>query len=176
VDADDLEALASQAAAGDGAAFAAFVRATQADVRRFCAALVDLDSADDLAQETYVRAHRSLPTFDGQATVRTWLLGVARHVCLTEIRTRNRRRRLWRAPQRFSEADPTGAVDLWDCVRRLPPERREAFVLTQLLGFSYSETSDICRCPVGTVRSRVARARDDLQAMVTGTASNSDFA
>ena len=175
MDADDLEALAARAAAGDGVAFAAFVRATQTDVRRFCASFVDPDSADDLAQETFVQAHRALPRYDGRATVRTWLLGIARHVCLTEIRSRTRRRRLWRDQHRLAQSDPTGAIDLWDCVRRLPPERREAFVLTQLLGFSYEETADVCRCPVGTIRSRVARARDDLRAAVTSDTANSDL-
>jgi RNA polymerase sigma-70 factor (ECF subfamily) len=175
VDADDLEAVAERAAAGDGVAFAAFVRATQADVRRFCATFVDPDSADDLAQETYVRAHRALPSYDGRSAVRTWLIGIARHVCLTEIRTRSRRRRLWRGEHRPVEADPTRAIDLWDCIRRLPPDRRDAFVLTQLFGFSYDETAEVFRCPVGTIRSRVARARDDLRNMVS-VSSNSGLA
>jgi RNA polymerase sigma-70 factor, ECF subfamily len=172
VDGEDLQASAARAAAGDGPAFAALVRATQADVRRACAALVDWDSADDLAQETYIRAHRALTTYAGTAPVRVWLLGIARNVCLGEIRTRTRRRRLLR---RLAEPavvpNPTAAVDLWQCVSALPVERREAFVLTQLLGFSYDETATICGCPIGTVRSRVARARDELRSAVTGSAA-----
>jgi len=161
---DDLEVAAARAAAGDGLAFAALVRSTQADVRRACAALVDADSADDLAQETYVRAHRALPTYSGTAPVRVWLLGIARNVCLNEIRSRTRRRRLLRRLDRPAPvANPAGAVELWQCITALPIERREAFVLTQLLGFSYDEAATICRCPVGTIRSRVARARDDLR-------------
>lgn len=163
----DLEATAARAAAGDGVAFAAFVRATQADVRRACAALVDADSADDLAQETYIRAHRALPTYAGTASVRVWLLGIARNVCRNEIRSRTRRRRLHQRVV-FSVAVPSfaGAVDLWQCVAALPVERREAFVLTQLLGFSYDEAAAACGCPIGTIRSRVARARDDLLTML----------
>jgi RNA polymerase sigma-70 factor, ECF subfamily len=164
VDSGDLEAAAARAAAGDGVAFAALVRATQADVRRACAAIVDLDSADDLAQETYIRAHRALPTYAGTAPVRIWLLGIARNVCLEEIRARTRRRRLLRrASQPSVTTNPTGAVDLWQCVAALPVGRREAFVLTQLLGFNYDEAAEICRCPVGTIRSRVARARGELR-------------
>jgi RNA polymerase sigma-70 factor, ECF subfamily len=48
----------------------------------------------------------------------------------------------------------------------LEPDRRAAFVLTQMLGCSYAEAAAICGCPVGTIRSRVARARDDLDAML----------
>ena len=164
MEAPDLEAAAARAAVGDGVAFAALVRGTQAEVRRACAALVDLDTADDLAQETYIRAHRALPTYAGTAPVRVWLLGIARNVCLEEIRSRTRRRRLLRrAAEPVLTSNPTAAVDIWRCVAQLPVGRREAFVLTQLLGFNYDEAAAICHCPVGTIRSRVARARDDLR-------------
>jgi RNA polymerase sigma-70 factor (ECF subfamily) len=55
----------------------------------------------------------------------------------------------------------------------LDPDRREAFVLTQLIGLSYAEAADVCGCPVGTIRSRVARARDDLVSAVDGRGSGS---
>jgi len=61
-------------------------------------------------------------------------------------------------------------VELWQCVTGLPIDRREAFILTQLLGFTYEETAGICGCPIGTVRSRVARARSDLRAAVADQA------
>jgi RNA polymerase sigma-70 factor (ECF subfamily) len=51
-------------------------------------------------------------------------------------------------------------------VAALPPERREAFVLTQVVGLSYDEAATVCTCPVGTIRSRVARARSDLIAAI----------
>jgi RNA polymerase sigma-70 factor (ECF subfamily) len=168
VDGDELHEAAARAAGGDGVAFAALVRATQADVRRACAGLVDADTADDLAQETYIRAHRALPTYAGTAPVRVWLLGIARNVCLNEIRGRTRRRRLLqRLDPPSSSPNPTGAIDLWQCVSSLPHDRREAFVLTQLLGFSYDETAAICECPTGTIRSRVARARSELRDALT---------
>ena len=61
-------------------------------------------------------------------------------------------------------ADPADAVTLDALLATLTRERREAFVLTQLVGLSYAEVADVCGCPVGTVRSRVARARADLVA------------
>lgn len=168
MDGDDLQATAARAATGDGVAFAALVRATQADIRRACAALVDADSADDLAQETYIRAHRALPTYAGTAPVRVWILGIARNVCHNEIRSRTRRRHLLRrVDPPVSTPSAAGAIELWHCVSSLPIDRREAFVLTQVLGFSYEEAAEICNCPTGTIRSRVARARTELRDALT---------
>jgi RNA polymerase sigma-70 factor (ECF subfamily) len=70
---------------GDSAAEAAFVRCTQAEVWRFVASLIDLGSADDLTQETYLRAFRALPQFEGRSSVRTWLLGIA-NACTSAAR------------------------------------------------------------------------------------------
>jgi RNA polymerase sigma-70 factor (ECF subfamily) len=158
-----LEELAVAAARGDAVAFADLVRLTQADVWRACAALVDAQSADDLVQETYLRAHRSLSRFAGDSSWRTWLLSIARHVCVDEIRSRTRRRRLLAAqPPRDAVVEPDRAVDLQLLVAGLAAERREAFVLTQLIGLSYDEAAAVAGCAVGTIRSRVARARTDL--------------
>ncbi|MFD0821005.1 sigma factor, partial [Micromonospora zhanjiangensis] len=79
---------------GDPAAQAQFVRLTQTDVRRFAAALVDADSADDLTQDTYLRAFRALPSFQGRSSGRTWLLGITRRACADHLRALVRRRRL----------------------------------------------------------------------------------
>jgi RNA polymerase sigma-70 factor (ECF subfamily) len=62
--------------------------------------------------------------------------------------------------------DATGRVDLADVIARLDGDRRDAFVLTQVMGFRYEEAAAICGCPTGTIRSRVARARADLMAML----------
>src|SRR3712207_4017739 len=89
---DDLERLAAAAAAGGPLAAAALVRATQSDVWRLCAALGDRQSADDLTQETYLRAFGSLHRFEGRSSLRTWLLSIARRVCADAVRSRRRRR------------------------------------------------------------------------------------
>jgi RNA polymerase sigma-70 factor (ECF subfamily) len=166
-DADDATAWALAARGGDPHAQAAFVRATQAEVWRFAAALVDPGCADDLTQETYLRAFRALPSFEGRSSARTWLLGIARRACADHVRTVVRRRRLDQrmaaeAATERAQADPVGQVAAADLLRRLSGERREAFVLTQVLGLSYAEAADIEDVPVGTIRSRVARARADL--------------
>ena len=145
-----------------------FVRATQGEVWRFAAALVDPGAADDLTQETYLRAFRGLADFAGRSSARTWLLAIARHVCAVHIRTAARRRRLdARLPPPEPVPDPAGLVGATDLLRRLPEERREAFVLTQLLGLSYEEAAALCGVALGTIRSRVARARSQLIAAAT---------
>ena len=167
---DDLARVAADAAEGDPLAAATLVRATQSDVWRLCAALVDRDGADDLTQETYLRAFGSLDRFAGRSSVRTWLLSIARRVCADALRSRRRRRlTLVREAADLELLAPEGSLDavgegasVTDLLERLAPDRREAFVLTQLLGLSYAEAADVAECPVGTIRSRVARARADL--------------
>jgi RNA polymerase sigma-70 factor (ECF subfamily) len=165
---DTVTSLAMAAQGGDRAALHGFVRATQADVWRLCAHLADPASADDLTQETYARAMASLAKFR-EASARTWLLAIARRVVVDDIRSRQVRRRRDEAmaaphdvPTRPLSSGPDGSVSLAAAVGRLDDDRRIAFVLTQLLGLSYAEAAEVCRCPVGTIRSRIARARADL--------------
>jgi RNA polymerase sigma-70 factor, ECF subfamily len=174
---DSLTRLAVGAAGGDAGARDALIRATYADVWRLCATLVDRQRADDLAQETFIRAMRGLSRFRGDSSARTWLIAVARHTCIDELRARERRRRrdasrtalLHDRERAGSDASEASTVD--DLLGRLEPDRRAAFFLTQYLDFSYAEAAGVCECPVGTIRSRVARARADLLALLTAEAT-----
>lgn len=160
---------------GDATAASALVRATQAEVWRFTASLVDPAQADDLTQETYLRAFRALPAYEGRASARTWLLGIARRTCADHIRATVRGRQLLSRVATMASGntgadagphDPGPAVAAADLLNTLDVARREAFVLTQILGLSYEETATVLEVPIGTVRSRVARARSDLVAAV----------
>ena len=174
---DELERIAADAAGGDPLAAAALVRATQSDVWRLCAALGDRGSADDLTQETYLRAFGSLHRFEGRSSLRTWLLSIARRVCADAVRSRRRRRivlvrddadlEALAAADGRRDSSAEGAV-VADLLARLDPDRREAFVLTQLLGLPYADAAEVVGCPVGTIRSRVARARADLIGSLAG--------
>jgi RNA polymerase sigma-70 factor (ECF subfamily) len=166
---DDATRLALAAGRGDQVALAAFVRATQAEVWRLCAHLVDPGAADDLTQDTYLRAMGSLEGFRGDSSARTWLLGIARRACADAIRTRQRRRslveRLGQREARRENGRGTSSgstTELELLLADLDEDRRAAFALTQVLGLSYAEAAEVCGCPVGTIRSRVARARADL--------------
>jgi RNA polymerase sigma-70 factor (ECF subfamily) len=158
---DAATEAALRARGGDAASARAFVRATQADVWRLCAHLSSRSSADDLAQETYARAFASLHRFAGRSSARTWLLSIARRVCADAVRAAVRARALLPEPI-APVADPADSVMLRALLDTLDRDRREAFVLTQVVGLSYAEAADVCGCPVGTIRSRVARARSDL--------------
>jgi RNA polymerase sigma-70 factor (ECF subfamily) len=163
---DELTQLALAAGAGDRVATAAFVRRTQPEVWRVCARLGDRRDADDLTQEVYLRALRALAAFRGESSARTWLLQITRYVCADHVRASTRRRALVeRLRQRdvpTPEQPRTGELELDDLIARLDADRREAFVLTQVAGLSYAEAALVCAVPIGTIRSRVARARADL--------------
>jgi RNA polymerase sigma-70 factor (ECF subfamily) len=170
VDVGQLERLAARAAEGDTAAQGALIRETQADVWRLCVHLADRQVAEDLTQETYLRALPALARFEGRSSLRTWLLSITRRVCADHLRTKKRRGLVLvgedtdlAALERDVPADEVGGtVAAQDVLDRLEPERREAFVLTQLIGLPYAEAAEVVGCPIGTIRSRVARARADL--------------
>jgi RNA polymerase sigma-70 factor (ECF subfamily) len=165
--------VALAAGRGDRDALTELIRRTQHDVVRFLSSLISPAEAEDLAQETYLRAVRALPRFGGRSTVRTWLFSIARRVAADHVRYLTRRPRKASVPDWQSSADladPRGRSRfeehhaLAELIRGLPDERREAFLLTQIAGLAYMEAAEVCGCPVGTIRSRVARAREDLVA------------
>jgi RNA polymerase sigma-70 factor (ECF subfamily) len=158
---DEVTVAALRARRGDLAAATEFVRATQADVWRLCAHLVRAGDADDLTQDTYACAFSSLHRFLGRSSARTWLLAIARHVCADAIGAAQRDRKRVASGARTVE-DPAGSVAIRALISALDIDRREAFVLTQIVGLSYAEAAEVCARPVGTIRSRVARARADL--------------
>lgn len=160
---DPLSRLLSAAAEGDNVAVGELVRLTQDRVLRLCHSLGSPGEHDDLAQETYLRALRSLHTYRGDAPVLVWLLSIARHVCADHVRQRQRQRRLVDRITRFTTAPTAPAHQHVDnLLEVLDADRREAFVLTQLVGLSYEEAAAVLGCPIGTIRSRVARARSAL--------------
>lgn len=167
---DRLTRLALDARTGDRGALEAFVREAQADVWRLGVHLAGRQHADDVVQETFERALRSLPRFEASASARTWLLVIARRVCADKVRRNVRGRRLHqRLVAQMGDPgveDPAATRDLFDLLDHLDLDRREAFVLTQVLGLSYAEAAEVTDVPVGTIRSRVSRARSDLVALL----------
>lgn len=170
---DDVEitrwALAAQQ--GDRDAAAVFIRATTTQLRRTLRYLGDPEHVDDLVQETYLRAFAALPGYARRAPARLWLLSIARRVAADHVRRARSRPRTSRDTDwqqaldaRDAVPGPAGLVAVRLAIAALEPERREAFVLTRVVGLSYEEAAQACGCPVGTIRSRVFRARTDLMA------------
>ncbi|MER8230994.1 sigma-70 family RNA polymerase sigma factor [Streptomyces sp. NPDC094049] len=170
--------LALAARDGDPAKTDLFVRALHRDVWRYVAHLsADRQAADDLTQEVFLRALAALPRFQGRSSARTWLLSIARRTVVDSLRHAAARPRLcdredWQ--KEIEQTQPRGlpgfedGVALAELLAALAPERKDAFVLTQLLGLPYAEAAETIGCPVGTVRSRVARARASLIALLNG--------
>jgi RNA polymerase sigma-70 factor (ECF subfamily) len=164
---DPLRALLDAAVEGDGVAVAELVRRTQPTVWNVCRALGTRGEEADLVQETYLRALRSLATYRGEAPTQVWLLSIARRVCADHVRKRQRQRRLIDKLGRHTDRAVTAAVDsVDDVLAALHPDRRDAFLLTQYAGLGYEEAAQVLGCPVGTIRSRVSRARADLLAVL----------
>lgn len=140
------------------------------------------EAADDLAQETLVKAWQSRSSFIPGTNLKAWLFTILRNQFYSD------RRRAWRqAPwdQEAAERIPGGGEDqvysaeLSDTVRalrRLSDEQREALFLVGAGGFSYEDAAAICKCAVGTVKSRVARARKTLIDILDGNDTLSDVA
>jgi RNA polymerase sigma-70 factor (ECF subfamily) len=166
---DDVTALALAARDGDRVALSSFVRRTWPDVARLVSAVAGRDLAEDAAQDAYLRALRALPAYRGESGARTWLLSIARRAAVDAVRSASRRRRLTglltarTTPDRH-EVGLADGVLTDHALSLLDVDRRAAFALTQLMGFDYASAAEVCGCPVGTIRSRVARAREQLVA------------
>ncbi|MFD5573436.1 sigma-70 family RNA polymerase sigma factor [Streptomyces cadmiisoli] len=169
---ESITAWALAARSGDPDAVEHFVRALHRDVLRYVAHLcADPQAVDDLAQDTFLRALGSLHRFEGRSSARAWLLSIARRAVIDSYRYASARPRLsdvadWRLAVELAQPRDLPGFDdgiaLLDLLAALPEERREAFVLTQMLGLPYAEVAELSDCPVGTVRSRVNRARAAL--------------
>ena len=169
---DELTNLLVEARDGHRDAFADAVRVAAPAVERFVGAMVDRADLDDVVQDTFVHTWGSLHRFRVESTGMTWLLAIARRASADAIRRRIRQRdllaRIESAGRAPAPTRASGVTELHDLIERLAPDRREAFVLTQIVGLAYEEAAAVCSVPIGTIRSRVARARRDLVAGLGG--------
>ena len=158
-------ALIRAAAAGDLAAFEQLVRAYQQPVWRFLRRLLgDPGVAEDVAQETFLRVFRRLPTFTFESKFSTWVFQIARNAGVDELRSRRRRSRLssLAPPPRPSAALPEARAEIDAALASLPVDLREAVVLVEVLGLRYHEVARVLGVPEGTVKSRMFSARSRL--------------
>ncbi len=132
----------------------------------------DRTRADDLVQETLVRAWARLTSFQPGSNMTAWLYTILRNEFYTDYR--KRRREIpdvdgqWAAKltSRPSQDSHIQFLDFRDAFMRLPPDHREALILVGASGLSYEDAAVICGCAVGTIKSRVSRARARLGEMM----------
>ena len=169
----DEAGLVRAARGGDREAFMQLVRVHQAGVRAFAHGLLrNRGLAEDVAQEAFLRAWRGLPGLRGDAAFATWLYTIARRVALDEVRRPAPATvPIEDVPAMADEraGDPVLRGDLERALGLLEVTQREAFLLVAVLGLSYQEVSGMTGCPVGTVASRVFRARARLAAALRVT-------
>jgi RNA polymerase sigma-70 factor (ECF subfamily) len=173
----DDQKLVGQAQAGDRDAFAELVRRHHAWVQGLCAAaLGDPSSAEDAAQEVFLKAYKSLPQFKGGSSFSTWLHRIAANACLDLLRRRARSRtESWdelmekeggRIERLLAEAAPEHSAEDADLVRRvlaqLPPEYRLVLTLRETQGLSYEEIAGAMDCSLDSVKARLQRARKEF--------------
>ena len=133
---------------------------------------MDATLADDLAQETMLKAWSHRDHFQPGSNMKAWLLTILRNQYYSELRCRkyevedpNDEHAAGIAVQPEHEAE-LELADLTRALNTLPDERREALLLVCANGLSYKQAADICQCAVGTIKSRIARARDHLVALL----------
>jgi RNA polymerase sigma-70 factor (ECF subfamily) len=128
----------------------------------------NVDRADDLVQETLLRAWANMGSFQLGTNMSAWLFTILRNLFRSEYRKRRREvedvdgsyaESLTSAPEQNSRLE---IVEFRDALTLLPSEQRESLILVGASGFSYEEAAQICGCAVGTIKSRVNRARSRL--------------
>ena len=146
----------------------------------------DRERAEDLVQEVFVRVYRHIHRFDRSRKFSTWIYTIASNLAKNELRNRSRNplvlfqtiRRNWEDDDRPLQFEDPGSRpdDLYrkrhlreaveDAVEKLPPHHRNVFVLRELEGKSYEEIAEITSCNLGTVKSRLNRARNAFASLV----------
>jgi RNA polymerase sigma-70 factor, ECF subfamily len=155
--------------------FAGVVKDNQARILRLAIGMLrDRDLAEDVAQETFVRAFRFHASFRSEAALSTWLYRIAVNLCIDAQRKQARSERLDDGDERAERPDPAPAPDHALEVRELArhaeaalealsPDHRAILLLREVEGLSYAEIACVLRIPKGTVMSRLFHARSNLQ-------------
>ena len=176
------EQLVARAQNGDKRAFDVLVRKYQYKIVQLVERLVGEADGPDVAQEAFIKAYRALRSFRGQSAFYTWLYRIAINTSKNFLVARKRRpaaqdidvadAELYGHTSQMSDVDTPEALALsgeikekvTEAIQRLPADLRQAITLRELEGLSYEEIAEAMNCPIGTVRSRIFRARESIAA------------
>jgi RNA polymerase sigma-70 factor (ECF subfamily) len=178
------EQLVALAQEGNGRAFELLVRKYQFKIIQLVGRLVGESDAPDVAQETFIKAYRALNGFRGQSAFYTWLYRIGINTAKNHIVSRGRRpanqdidiqdAEQYGHTEHLSDVDTPESLLLSEEIKqkvaevidKLPADLRQAITLRELEGLSYEEIAEVMDCPIGTVRSRIFRAREAIDAVV----------
>ena len=130
--------------------------------------------ADDLVQETMIKAWNHLDSFEEGTNLKAWLFRILRNNFYNDLRKQKQRNDYARAADSSHFTVPPSQdkklefADLMDALQELPADQREALILVTVENMSYEEAAAICDCPIGTIKSRVNRARARLETLTEG--------
>jgi RNA polymerase sigma-70 factor (ECF subfamily) len=171
MDLNDTDLVTLAKAARGSAAFDTLVRRHQAALRAFLLRMSGNDAlADDLAQETFIKAYRALDGFRGGASFRSWLFAIAlRELAMDRRKATAQSRAAAAAADEDQHEDPTVglSIDLQNALAALSAEERTAALLCDAAGFSHAEAAAAMSAPLGSVKTYVARAREKLKAALS---------
>jgi len=171
------EELVRRAQEGEQRAFDLLVLRHQSKVLQLVSRFVGEADAPDVAQDAFIKAYRALPNFKGQSAFYTWLYRIAINTAKNQLVSRKRRPQgqdidvqdaeLYGHTEQMSDIDTPESQLLTseiqqavaDAIAQLPDDLRQAITLRELEGLSYEEIAEAMDCPIGTVRSRIFRAR-----------------
>jgi RNA polymerase sigma-70 factor, ECF subfamily len=180
--------LVARAVAGDQKAFELLVIKYQRRIQRLIGRMVrDVDLVEDIAQETFIRAYRALAQFRGDAQFYTWLYRIAVNTAKKSLMDLKRNPTVSENSFKSDDDDETSPLEneltssetpdavlaskeiaqiINTALEALPEELRLAITLREIEGLSYEEISEAMNCPIGTVRSRIFRAREAISLKV----------
>jgi RNA polymerase sigma-70 factor (ECF subfamily) len=186
IDSDAL--LVERAVAGDQKSFELLVIKYQRRIQRLIGRMVrDVDLVEDIAQETFIRAYRALAQFRGEAQFYTWLYRIAVNTAKKALMDLKRNPTVSENFYKSDDNDETSPLEneltssetpdavlaskeiaqiIQAALAALPEELRQAITLREIEGLSYEEISEAMNCPIGTVRSRIFRAREAISLKV----------
>ncbi len=183
----EINALIEAHLAGDPRAFGRIVERYQVRLLNFVMRMIgDRERAEDLVQEAFLRVHRHLHRFDRSRKFSTWVYTIASNLAKNELRNRGRSPLIAFEQARPRDEDDPRPIDFEDLgnrpddlyeqrhlrslvdqtVAKLTPHHREVFVLRELEGKSYEEIAEIVHCNLGTVKSRLNRARQSFAELI----------
>jgi RNA polymerase sigma-70 factor (ECF subfamily) len=180
-EADDIQ-LIDRFKKGDTAVFEQLVFKYQDRIYNLCRHMLgSTHDAEDAAQDTFLKAYQKLKDFKPEASLYTWLYRIAVNTCLDykkkpffeslfrksdeEEESFKEPSSDWPSPEKLYESKQLG-IALHNNIKRLPKKLRTAIILKEIEGLSYDEIADILEISVGTVKSRISRAREELKGLM----------